>query len=367
MNLNIVMFGLSITSAWGNGHATTYRALCKALAARGHTITFLECDTPWYREHRDLREAAYARVETYRSLQEIPVRFGGLIKSANLVMLGSYVPSGAILGDWITMQAEGVTAFYDIDTPVTLAKLGSAGVDYISPALIPRFDLYLSFTGGPALRLIEDKYGSPRARPLHCAVDPSLHKPLGRRAKWDLGYLGTYSKDRQKALARLLLEPARRSPERRFIVAGAQYPASIRWPHNVEHVEHMPPASHAGFYSTQRYTLSVTRAEMIEIGFSPSVRLFEAAACGVPIITDRWPGLDAFLMPGKEILIADDTKDVLHLINDFPEKERRRIAAAARQRVLQHHTADCRAKELESYYREVVAHEPRKLRSEAVA
>jgi spore maturation protein CgeB len=361
MKLKIVIFGLSITSSWGNGHATTYRALVKGLSKRGHSVTFLECEAPWYREHRDLHDSPYCRVETYKSLQEIPVRFGALVTAADLVMLGSYVPAGAILGDWLTMQARGVTAFYDIDTPVTLARLDAADVDYISPALIPRFDLYLSFTGGPALQAIEDKYGSPRARPLYCSVDTELHAPTEATAAWDLGYLGTYSEDRQRNLERLLLEPARCTPTKRFIVAGAQYPDTIQWPANVERVEHLDPGEHAAFYASQRYTLNITRAEMIEIGYSPSVRLFEAAACGVPIITDRWPGLDTFFMPGQEILIADSSKQVLSLLQHFPEEQRLTIAAAARSRVLREHTAEHRARQLEHYVNQVASSESHKM------
>jgi spore maturation protein CgeB len=360
MKLNVVIFGLSVTSSWGNGHATTYRALIKALAKRGHTVTFLEWDAPWYRSHRDLMAWPYCRIETFESLQEIPARFGSLVRDANLVVLGSFVPSGAVLGDWITMNAGGVTAFYDIDTPVTLTRLQSGDLDYVSPALIPRFDLYLSFTGGPALRLLEEKYGSPRARPLYCAVDPDVHRPIDTEQKWDLGYLGTYSEDRQKTLQSLLIEPAKRRRNARFVVGGAQYPALIGWPENVERIEHVPPGEHATFYTQQRFTLNVTRQEMIAAGYSPSVRLFEAAACGVPVITDRWPGLDNFLMPGEEIFIADRAKDVVDLIDHCAEEERRKVGEAARSRVLRHHTALHRAISLEAYYAEVVRHEPEK-------
>lgn len=355
MKLDIVMFGLSITSSWGNGHATMYRALVKALAARGHAVTFLERDTPWYRAHRDLRDLPCCRIELYDTLKEVPRRFGTLVKDAHLVILGSYVPDGAMLGEWMTSTARGVTAFYDIDTPVTLGRLDSDENDYIRPATIPRFSLYLSFTGGPTLNLIEDVYGSPRARAFYCAVDPERHAPVAATQKWTLGYLGTYSEDRQPALERLLLEPARQLPDHRFVVAGAQYPADIRWPANVDVIEHLPPDEHPAFYCSQRYTLNLTRASMAAAGFSPSVRLFEAAACGAPVISDRWPGIDTFLAPGREIVLADTTDDVLRTIAELPEPQRLNIAAAARQRVLQSHTADHRVSQLERYYSEAVA------------
>lgn len=262
MTLDIVVLGLSITSSWGNGHATTYRALIKALAARGHRITFLERDVPWYRQHRDLEAAPYCRIELYNALRDIPTRFSQRIMDADLVILGSYVPDGAALADWITMNARGVTAFYDIDTPVTLAKIEQNEAEYISAAMIPRFDLYLSFTGGPVLDLLEEKYGSPRARPLYCAVDADLHAPVKTDQQWLLGYLGTYSEDRQPTLDRLLIAPARRMKRERFVVAGPQYPRSVRWPANVERIEHLAPKEHPAFFGGQRYTLNVTRANM---------------------------------------------------------------------------------------------------------
>lgn len=354
--MNIVIFGLAITSSWGNGHAVTYRALTKALAARGHGVTFLERDVPWYRDNRDISCADYCRIELYDNLKEIPARFGHLVTNADLVVLGSFVPQGAILGDWITSKARGITSFYDIDTPHTLAALELGSIDYLNAALIPRFDLYLSFTGGPILSTLEQLYCSPCARPLYCTAEfsqtPTFRDPS---PCWEVGYLGTYSKDRQAAIDRLLLEPARQLPDDQFAVAGAQYPSDIRWPGNVTRVEHSPPQEHCTFYRRQRYTLNVTRADMIAAGFSPSVRLFEAAACGVPVITDRWAGLDTFFMPGKEILFAESARDVLRILEEMPDDRRRTIAAAAHKRFHGNHTPAHRARQLEDYYGEVIA------------
>jgi spore maturation protein CgeB len=350
MMLNIVVFGLSITSSWGNGHAVTYRALLKALAARGHTITFIERDVPWYRDHRDLNSAPYCKIELYSELRDIPARFGSLIAEADMVILGSFVPEGAILGDWITSAAEGVTAFYDIDTPFTLEALRNRSIDYLTPNLIPRFDLYLSFTGGPMLDLLETQYGSPCARALYCTADATMQTARETRPPWALGYLGTYSADRQAGLDRLLIEPARRLKEARFVVAGAQYPADIAWSDNVSRIAHLPPRDHPGFYRRQAYTLNLTRADMVAAGYSPSVRLFEAAAYGTPIISDRWDGIDTFFAPGKEILLTGSANEVVTLLTDLPEKTRREIAASARRRFLAEHTPAHRARDLESYY-----------------
>jgi len=358
MNLKIVIIGLSVTSSWGNGHATTYRALIEALARRGHRITFLERDAPWYRNHRDLKAPSDWAVRLYQSLPELSRRFGKLIHDADLVIVGSYVPDGLAIAEWVTSHAQGITAFYDIDTPVTLAKLDTR-TTHLSRAMIPRFDLYLSFTGGPVPQMIEQAYGSPLARVLYCSADPDIHRPSVVERKWSLGYLGTYSDDRQPTLDQFLLTTARALPERAFAVAGAQYPSDISWPSNVDRIEHLPPSTHASFYSQQDFTLNITRREMRVLGYSPSVRLFEAAACGTPVISDRWPGIDSVFMPSKEILLASDAQDVVRLLKEMPEEKRREIGEQARRRVLADHTPAHRARQLETYYLEAKCHRPR--------
>jgi spore maturation protein CgeB len=351
--LSIVFLGLSVTSSWGNGHATTYRALVKGLAQRGHRVLFLERDVPWYATQRDLAQLRYGTTRLYGSIGELRARFAAAIAEADLVVLGSYVPDGIEVGCWVLDRAGGATAFYDIDTPVTLARLCRGDCPYVSPGLIPRFDLYLSFTGGPLLERLADEFGALRPRPLYCSVDPDVHRPQATGTLWDLGYMGTYSADRQRGLERFLLAPARALPDRAFAVAGAQYPADIAWPGNVEHFDHLPPASHSGFYGAQRFTLNLTRADMMSAGWSPSVRLFEAAAIGTPIISDAWPGLETLFVPGQEILIADSPRRVTEILAGLPEAERRAIAAAARRRVLRSHTLVQRAIELERYIDEV--------------
>lgn len=349
--LRVVVLGLSITSSWGNGHATTFRGLVRGLERRGHDVLFLERDVPWYAQHRDLPEPPYGRTELYRDLDDLRRRFGHEVEAADAVIVGSYVPEGVDVGAWVTDTAHGVTAFYDIDTPVTLAKLERGDHEYLAPALVPRYDLYLSFAGGPTLDLLEREYGSPAARALYCSVDPEVYAPRAGQPRLDLGYLGTYSEDRQPRLERLLLEPARRAPERSFAVAGPQYPDAVAWPPNVERIDHLPPAEHRRFYTDQRFTLNITRADMVRSGYAPSVRLFEAAACGVPVISDDWPGLETFFRPGREILVARDTDEVLAYLAEVPEDERRALAERGRERVLREHTSDQRAAELESYLR----------------
>ena len=343
--MKLVVLGLSLSSSWGNGHATTFRALLKAFAARGHDILFLERDVPWYREHRDIADPDYCRLEFYHSLEELD-HWRDEIRNSDAVIVGSYVPEGVDVGRYVQRSARGVTAFYDIDTPVTLAKLERRDFEYLSPEIIPGYDLYLSFTGGPTLERTERQYGSPMARALYCSVDPDAYRLLDEPKRWDLSYLGTYSDDRQPTLEKLLIEPARRLPHLKFCVAGPQYPDSIDWPGNVERIDHLPPAEHPAFYARSRFTLNVTRADMIAAGWSPSVRLFEAAACATPVISDRWDGIDSLCRPGSEILLAESSEDVVALLTS--DADASAIGRAARERILSGHTATHRASELES-------------------
>jgi spore maturation protein CgeB len=354
-SLRIVVIGLTITSSWGNGHATTYRGLVRELTRRGHSVLFLEHDKSWYASNRDLPNPPYGRTELYASVDDLQDRFESEVRSADLVIVGSYVPEGVEVGHWVAATAAGVTAFYDIDTPVTLAKLARGDFEYLSPDLIPLYDLYLSFTGGPTLDHLERDLGSPRAVPLYCSVDSDLYFPEPRDRQWELGYLGTYSPDRQPPLTRLLIEPARHLPTVPFVVAGPQYPADVLWPPNVQRIEHLPPSRHRAFYNQQTFTLNVTRADMVRAGFSPSVRLFEAAACGAPIISDPWPGLDTLFTPGSEILVADSTEDVLRYLREVTPDDAARIGQAARRKVLSAHTAAHRAAELERYATEALS------------
>src|SRR5438045_3635243 len=189
--MKLVVLGLSLSSSWGNGHATTFRALLRAFAARGHDILFLERDVPWYRDNRDVTDPDYCRLEYYADLPGL-ARWRQEIAEADAVLVGSYVPEGVEVARFVQAQARGATAFYDIDTPVTLAKLERRDFEYLSPNVIPGYELYLSFTGGPTLQRIEHEYGSPMARALYCSVDPDAYPPLDLPTQWALTYLGTH-------------------------------------------------------------------------------------------------------------------------------------------------------------------------------
>jgi spore maturation protein CgeB len=347
--MKLVVLGLSLSSSWGNGHATTWRALLKAMAARGHEILFLERDQPWYAANRDLREPGFCRLALYDGIAEL-AGWEADISAADLTIIGSYVPDGIALA-WLLRGWARHLAFYDIDTPVTLTALERGDCTYLDSEVIRLFDLYLSFTGGPALQHLQTRHGARAARALFCAADPELYSPAaaaGAVPRWDLGYLGTYSADRQAKLERLLIEPAWLLPARRFVVAGPQYPDTIEWPDNVQRIEHLPPREHAAFYRSLGWTLNITRAEMVAAGYSPSVRLFEAAACASPIISDAWQGLGEIFCPGRELLIAQSSEDIVQFLA-WPDDARQAVGAQARRRFVACHTADHRACLLEGY------------------
>ncbi|HEU5059610.1 MAG TPA: glycosyltransferase [Kofleriaceae bacterium] len=346
--LDIVFLGLSITSAWGNAHAAIYRGLVRELTRRGHRVLFLERDLPWYATRRDLPRPPDGTTALYRSIDELRERFADAIARADVVVIGSFVPDGREVASWVLDTATGVVAFYDIDTPVTLSRLGRGVHEYISPELVPRFDLYLSLAAGPTLGRLEREYGARRAVALHSSVDPDEFHPPRRAPTVDLGYVGSYNPDRQVALERFLMVPARHMPDRTFLLAGPGYPAGVDWPGNLRRLDqHLPPREQCAVYGQLRYALNRTRSDMIGTGFAPSRRVFEAAACGTPVVTDRWPGLDSFFKPGREILVVESSDQVEEILRDMEEEERSAIGERARQVGLERHTNAQRAGELE--------------------
>jgi spore maturation protein CgeB len=292
-----------------------------------------------------LPEPDFCELSYYDDVDGLLARFGGRIQKADAVVVGSYVPQGVAIIDAIAALQPNQLCFYDIDTPVTLAKLDRGDEEYLAVRQIPLFDIYFSFSGGRLLDRLHAQYGARRAEALYCSVDAERYHNTGDEPLWDLGYLGTYSADRQPTLEQLLIEPARRLPQKRFVVAGPQYPQTVVWPSNIDRIEHLPPSQHASFYSRQRFTLNVTRADMAAAGWSPSVRLFEAAACRTPIISDAWHGLTELLPEGEAVIVAKRPDDVVAALTKIDEADRRAIADAAHRRVASSHTGLVRARE----------------------
>jgi spore maturation protein CgeB len=347
--MNIVVFGLSVTSSWGNGHATLWRGMCAALARRGHRVTFFEREAPYYAAHKDLDELPGGRLVLYADWQETLPVVRRALAEADVGMVTSYCPD-ALPATELVLSANLLKVFYDLDTGVTLHRLAEGQpVAYIGPAGLRDFDLVLSYTGGRSLAELRARLGARRVAPLYGHVDPAVHRPVPPQECYraELSYLGTYAADRDDTLQSLFVEPARRLPARRFLVGGSQYDGSFPWQPNIFFVRHVPPAEHPAFYRSSRLTLNATRRAMADMGFCPSGRLFEAAACGTPIVTDVWEGIEAFFAPGAEILLARTTGDVLAAL-DLSDAELARVAGAARERVLRDHTSGARARELES-------------------
>ncbi len=348
--MKLIVFGLSVTSTWGNGHGTTYRALLEALHARGHDIVFFEKDVEWYASNRDLPKPAFCEVRLYDNWREVLPRVRKQLNDADVAIVGSYFPDGIAAIDEMLDANTPVKAFYDIDTPITLSALRDKGAaDYIAPRQIPLLDIYFSFTGGPVLRELEDRFAAPYVVPLYCSFDPQHYhrSKLNKKLACDLSYMGTYAPDRQPKLEELLCQPARHLVGKKFVVAGPQYPTDLLWPKNVRHIEHLSPRWHAEFYSSSTFTLNVTRRDMSMAGYSPSVRLFEAAACGAAIISDNWPGLDSFFVPGKEILLPSSPGDVVHYLTELTTIQVRSIGDRAQARVMAEHTSAHRAAQFE--------------------
>ncbi len=348
--VKIVIFGLSITSSWGNGHATTFRALARALHGRGHSIVFFEKDVEWYASNRDLPEPGFCELTLYTRWADVLPVVRRELASADVAMVGSYFPDGIAAMDAMLDSTATVRTFYDIDTPITVAALRERGAtDYVRADQLPALDVYFSFTGGPILAEIESRFGVRRAAPLYCSFDPERYRtyPRSPRFACALSYMGTYAPDRQPKLEEFLFAAATALPEERFIVAGPQYPRQVRWPRNVRHIVHLNPRWHPHLYSSSRLTLNVTRREMVLAGYSPSVRLFEAAACGATIVSDNWPGLDAFFEPGREILLPASAGEIVRYLGELDECELRDIGLAAQRRVLAAHTSQKRAQEFE--------------------
>ncbi len=348
--MKIVVFGLTISSSWGNGHATLWRGLCRALAARGHKVVFFEHDVPYYAMNRDAFEMPGGELVLYAEWDDIRRRAVREIADADVAMVTSYCPHGIAATDLVTDAPRALSVFYDLDTPVTLSRLSRGETTtYIGPRGLRDFDLVLSYTGGAALDRLRAQLWAQHVAPLYGHVDPMVHRPVAPADRFvsDLSYLGTYAADRQAALEAFFVEPARRRPERRFLIGGAQYPPDFPWTDNIFFVRHLPPPEHPAFFASSRLTLNVTRQAMAEMGWCPSGRLFEAAACGCPILSDTWEGLDAFFAPGSEILVARTTEDAVAAL-DRPDADLRRIAKAARERVLAEHTSDRRAATFEA-------------------
>lgn len=351
--MKITIFGLTISSSWGNGHATPYRALIRALNGLGHDVHFFEKDVPYYRTHRDLEGCDYCQLTLYPEWAQVRQFALQTADDSDVVIAASYLPEGEGICDEVLSLAGPLRVFYDLDTPITLKKLQAGGAEYLRAGQIVDFDLVLSFAGGKVLNELKHRYGARMVRPLYGCVDPDIYFRVEPQPEFvcDLSYMGTFAGDRQMKLEQLFLDPARRRPQKQFLLAGSLYPWDWQWTANVRKLEHVAPHAHTNFYSSSRATLNITREEMARNGWCPSGRFFEAAACGTPVITDAWEGLDSFFDLEREIRVVTTTEDVEENL-EMPDSELRAMADRARQRTLEEHTGRVRARQLLRYLEE---------------
>jgi len=351
--MKLVIFGLTLSSSWGNGHATLWRGLIRALTRLNHDVVFFERDVPYYAEHRDLVELPGAQLVLYPQWPQIAARARTEVRQADVAILSSYCPDAKAAAALLREETpRALSVFYDLDTPVTLARLEAGDtVEYLPQEGLGGFDLVLSYTGGAALQALRDRLGARQVAALYGHVDPQAHRPAQRDGRFsaDLSYLGTYAADRQPALERLFIEPARRRPARRFVLGGSGYPSNFPWAGNIWFVRHVAPPEHPPFYSSSSLTLNITRRDMAVMGFCPSGRLFEAAACATPVLSDAWEGIERFFTPGEEILLAGSAEEATAAL-DLPPQQLARIGRAARARALDEHTSDCRAAQMLSLF-----------------
>lgn len=355
--MKIVIFGLTLSSSWGNGHATLWRGLIAALGRRGHALAFFERDVPYYAAHRDCTTFAQGQLVLYDDWKQVTPLARRHLAEADAAIITSYCPDANAAAILIFDAApDALHVFYDLDTPVTLSRLDAGeNVEYIPSGGLGIFDLVLSYTGGGALSAVKERLGVRRVAPLYGHVDPAAHRPVvvsGTTPPADLSYLGTYARDRQPMLERLFIEPARRAAEKRFVLGGSGYPPDFPWTPNIWFIRHVPPDRHPAFFCSSRLTLNVTRADMAAMGYCPSGRLFEAAACGTPLLSDSWEGLQHFFRPGEEILIANTTEEALAAL-EMSDSELARVGRAGRERVLSEHTSAHRADELLSLLEDI--------------
>lgn len=346
--MKLTVFGLSISSAWGNGHATLLRGLFRSLHAEGHEVHFFEHDTAYYAAHRDAPSLPYVNIHLYSEWDESLPLIKTVLASSDVAMVTSYCPDGAAACEVVLDANRECSVFYDLDTPITLSRLSQGEVPpYLPVDGFSGFDLVLSYTGGAALDQLSTRLGARNVASLYGWVDPANYSRVSACLEFssDLSYLGTYSIDRQKSLEELLIKPAERLVDRRFVIAGAMYPNPEQWPSTIRHFSHVAPPQHASFYSSSPLTLSVTRGTMAAMGYCPSGRLFEASACGTAVLSDWWEGLDSFFTPGEEILIATSTSEAIAALTT-DSGLLAQVGARAKQRTLDCHTATHRARRL---------------------
>ena len=354
--LDLVIIGRSILSSEANPTAGLYRGLINELAHRGHRTIYLEYHEPGKKYVRDMLKSPYCEVWTYGSTDQLFEEYSYAIQSADVVLMGSMVQDTNRVAEWIAEEARGVTVYYDTNLSATIDHLHCQqdnSAFCLTADNLRHFNLFLSTTGGPFLENLAKRYDLGFARPLYESVDPYSFYRTDTDKSYELGFIGTYKSDRKTLLEATLLGPARTTPNRKFTLAGSGYDEA-ELPRNVTYLEHLPGTNLVDFYNRQHCSLVLSRADRRRMGYTPTRRLLAAAACGVPVLSDAWDGIDYFFEPHRELFCVDNEQDVLDVLYGQDETVRNKIGSAARQRVMAQHTVGHRAEELLEYLDEVV-------------
>jgi len=381
--VKITFFGLSISSSWGNGHAAHFRAILRALHRLGHRVAFYERDLGQLARHREFTASDDFDLRLYRSWDEIRHTALEEADASDVVLVASHVPEGARIADAVLALDRPLRAYYEMNAPHTLARLRDGSLDYVRALQLPDFDLVLSRMGGRSLSALELDYGARLALPLYACVDPELHLRMPARPalRCELSFPGSCTPQRLARLKTLLGTVARRRPSWRFLVAGAQssgeVPAAPRkeprraesgrgssspktlpplaaasarvherarrgWPAHLQRLELLSEADRVALFSSSRLVLDLPRRAAQAWGYCPSGRLFAAAACGTPVVTTGFEGLERFLEPEAEVLVAGNAAALLEAM-ERSDAELLGLGRRARERTLDEHTGYQRA------------------------
>lgn len=346
--MRIAFYGSSLLSAYWNGAATYYRGILHALARLGYEVTFFEPDVHDRQAHRDMDPPDWCEVVVWEGTHAGLRAAAARAAEADIVVKASGVgyEDDLLLTEVMRAARPGaVRVFWDVDAPATLAELRAAP-GHTLRRMLPELDLVLTYGGGDPVVRDYRALGARATAPIYNALDPGTHHPAPRDDRFaaDLAFLGNRLPDREARVAEFFLGPAEARPDLAFLIGGAGW-EDRPMPANVRRLGHVPTALHNAFNATPRMVLNIARDSMAANGFSPATRVFEAAGAGACLITDAWEGIDHFLAPGREVLVAEDGAEVAALLDRVTAREAAAIGQAALARVLSQHTYDRRAEE----------------------
>ncbi len=356
--MNIAFFGSSLVSAYWNGAATYYRGIIRALHEIGYRITFYEPDAFDRQAHRDIPDPDYARVVVYEAEdEESVIETVSRARDADLVVKASGVGVHDALLEKAVLDLKSpqrLVAFWDVDAPATLERMRDDPDDPFR-ALVPEYSMVLTYGGGEPVVAAYESFGARRCVPIYNALDPTTHFPVepDPRFEGDLGFLGNRMPDRESRVWEFFFHPVRQLKDKRFLIGGSGWDQNVLEQDNVTYLGHVYTRDHNAFNCTPLSVLNITRDSMVRFGYSPPTRVFEAAGAGACLITDAWEGIDLFLEPGEECLVAESGDEVIEILEGLDAERARAIGEAARARMLSEHTYTHRATELDELLRGV--------------